>query len=153
MPLVHVIHKFVHFMFLFFDAVRSTRSDIAGVVRWLEDLSRKGADLAIQCRACGHDRTVAIGHALDIFCRRRWSTDWWDAHRRFRCRKCGSKDVKLDADLYGHALRRQRTPAKLAVVEERLRPGLRPPPPGVALSEWNRATEVERKRLVDRARS
>lgn len=109
-----------------------------------EDLSRKGVDLDIQCRACAHDRTVPIGHALDIFGRRRWSTDWGQAHGRFRCRKCGSKNVKLDADFYGHAVRRQRKPATLAVVEERLRPGLRPPPPGVPLAEWNRATEAER---------
>lgn len=90
MPLVLVIHKFVHFPFLFFYALQSSRSGMAGVVRWLEDLSRKGAYLLILCQACGHDRTVPIGHALDILSRRRWSTDWWDAHRRFRCRKGGS---------------------------------------------------------------
>ncbi|MGI4879262.1 MAG: hypothetical protein ACRYG4_17440 [Janthinobacterium lividum] len=126
---------------------------MAGVVRWLEDLSGKGADLLIQCRGCGHDRTVPISHALEIFGRRRWSTDWWAAHRRFRCRKCGSKHITLDADFYGHAVRQQRRPAVLAAVEETLRPGLRPPPPGVALAYWNRATEAERKKLVDRARS
>ena len=125
---------------------------MAGVVRWLEDLSRKRADLFIQCRSCGHGRTVAIGHALDIFSRRRWSTDWWEAHRRFRCRKCGSKNVKLDADFFGHAVRRQRAPAALSVVKETLRPGLRPPPPGVSLTEWNRATERERKKVAERAR-
>jgi DNA-directed RNA polymerase subunit RPC12/RpoP len=126
---------------------------MAGVVRSIEDLSRKGADLLIRCHACGHDRTVPIHQALDIFRRRLWSTDWWAAHRRFRCRKCGSKDIKLDADFYGHAVRRQRRPAVLAAVEETLRPGLKPPPPSVPLAEWNRATEAERKRLVDRARS
>ena len=126
---------------------------MAGVVQSLEDLSGKGADLLIQCKACGHDRTVPISPALDIFRRRHWSTDWWQAHRRFRCRKCGSKEIKLDADFYGQAVRRQRAPAVLAVVEETLRPGLRPLPPGIALTEWNRATESERKRLVARARS
>lgn len=79
--------------------------------------------------------------------------DWWPARRRFRCRKSGSKDIKLDADFYGCAVRRQRRLAVLAAVEETLRPGLRPPPPGVRLAEWNRVTETESKRLVDRARS
>ena len=51
------------------------------------------------------DRLRALG--VEIFTRHRWSTDWWHAHRRFRCRKCGSKDIKLDADFYGHAVRRQ----------------------------------------------
>jgi DNA-directed RNA polymerase subunit RPC12/RpoP len=96
---------------------------MAGVVQSLEDLSRKGADLLIQCRACGHDRTVLIDHALDIFRRRHRSTDWWQAHRRFRCRKCGSKDICKNADFYGHAVRRQRAPAALAVVKETLRLG------------------------------
>jgi len=45
------------------------------MVRWLEDLSGEGADLLIQCRGCGHDRTIPIGQALDIFSRHRWSTD------------------------------------------------------------------------------
>ena len=75
------------------------------------------------------------------------------AHNRFRCRKCGSKDARLDADFYGHALRRQSRPASLAVVPETLKPGLHPPPPGVRLAEWNRATERERKKLAERARS
>ena len=64
-----------------------------------------------------------------------------------------SKDIKLEADFYGHAVRRQRRPAVLAAVEETLRPGLRPPPPGVPLSQWNRATESERRKLVERAKS
>ena len=108
---------------------------MAGVVRWIEDLSGKGADLLIQCCGCGHDRTVPIGQALDIFTRHRWSTDWWHAHRRFRCRKCGSKDIKLDADFYGHAVCRQRRSPTLAAVKETIRPGLRPPPPDVPLAE------------------
>lgn len=68
------------------------------------------------------------------------------------CHKCGSKKVKLDADFYCHAVGRQRRPAVLTAVEETLRPGLKPQPPGVSLSLWNRATEAERKRQVDRAR-
>ncbi|TRW17723.1 hypothetical protein [Glacieibacterium frigidum] len=126
---------------------------MAGPVRSLDDLSNKGADLVIACRACGHDRTVAIEQVMAVFFRRRWSTDWSAAHQRFRCRKCGSKDVRLGVDFYGYAVRRQRRPAALAAVPVTLKPGLHPPPPGVSLSEWNRATERERKRLVDRARS
>lgn len=108
---------------------------MAGVVRCLEDLSGKGADRLSQCCGCGHDRTIPIGQALDIFSRHRWSTDWWQAHRRFRCRKYASKDIKLDVDFYGHAVRSQRRPPVPTAVKERLRPGLRPPPPGVPLAE------------------
>ena len=126
---------------------------MAGPVRSLEDLSIKGADLVIACRVCGHDRTVAIEQVMTIFRRRVWQTEWDQAHRRFRCRKCGSKDVRLDVDFYGYALRRQRRPAVLEVVPETLKPGLHPPPPGVSLLEWNRATERERRKLAERARS
>jgi hypothetical protein len=125
---------------------------MVGPVRSLDDLSNKGADLIVACRACGHDRSVAIEQVMSIFRRRGWQTDWRVAHGRFRCRKCGSKDVRLDADFYGHALRRQRRPASLSAVPETLKPGLHPPPPGVPLSEWNRATERERKKLAERAR-
>ena len=121
-------------------------------VRSLEDLSNKGADLVVACRACGHDRTIAIEQVMFIFRRRNWQTDWQLAHARFRCRKCGSKDIRLSVDFYGYALRHQRRPASLALVPETLRPGLHPPPPGVSLSEWNRATERERKKLAERAR-
>lgn len=140
---------------LVLDARRpwSYRPDMAGPVRSLEDLSGKGADLVVACCACGHDRTVAIEQVMLIFRRRQWQTDWRLAHARFRCRNCGSKDVRLDADFYGFALRRQRRPATLTAVPETLRPGLHPPPPGVALSVWNRASERERRRLVERSRS
>lgn len=126
---------------------------MAGPVRSLDDLSNKGADLTIACRACGHDRSVAIEQVITIFYRRRWETDWRLAHARFRCRRCGSKHVRLGVDFYGYALRRQRRPASLAVVPETLKPGLHPPSPGVLISEWNRATERERKKLTERARS
>jgi len=125
---------------------------MAGPVRSLEALSNTGADLIVACRACGHDRTVAIEQVVTIFQRRHWQTEWRMAHARFRCRKCGSKDVRLDVDFYGHALRKQHRSASLTLVPETLRPGLHPPPPGVSLSEWNRASERERKKLAERAR-
>ncbi|QXQ07429.1 hypothetical protein KX816_05225 [Sphingosinicellaceae bacterium] len=124
---------------------------MVGPVRSLDDLSAKGADLLIVCRACGHDRSVAIEQVAAIFHQRRWQTDWRAAHQRFRCRRCGSKDVRLDADFYGQALRKQRRPASLSAVPDALKPGLRPPPPGVSLPDWNRATERERKKLTDLA--
>lgn len=147
--------QLVLFLFLSAGCVEATTAIMVGPVRSLDDLSAKGADLLIACRACGHDRSVAIEQVMTIFHRRHWPTDWRDAHRRFRCRKCGGKDVRLDADFYGQALRKQRRPASLEVVPETLRPGLHPPPPGVSLTEWNRATERERKRkrLAERARS
>lgn len=129
------------------------RAAMVGLCKSLQELSTKGADLVVICNACGHDRTIAIERATRLFFVRGWSADWDRAHRRFRCRKCGSKDVRLDADFYGYALRHQRQAPTLVAVAETLRPGLRPPPPGVALADWNRATEAERKKMVDRARS
>ena len=126
---------------------------MAGPIRDLDDLSRKGADLRITCRDCGHSRSAAIWDVQRIFRNRMWSTDWTQVARRFRCRKCGSKHIAIGADFYGGAVRRQRQPAQLKGVPTVLRPGLRPPPPGVSLDEWNAADERERKRLVDRSRS
>lgn len=126
---------------------------MAGVCKSLLELSAKGADLVVICDACGHDRTVPIGQAVRLFWVRGWSTDWDQAHRRFRCRKCGAKTVRLDADFYGYAVRHQRRPVSLKAVAESVRPGLRAPPPGISIADWNRATEAERKKMVDRARS
>ncbi len=125
---------------------------MAGVVRYISDLERKGVDLFVKCQDCDHSRTISVARVVAMFRARGWSDDWYGAVKRFRCRECGSKNVHLDADFYGHALRRQRR-AKLEAVPETLRPGLRPPPPGISISEWNVATERERKRLVDRSRS
>ena len=112
------------------------------------------ADVAIACRDCRHSQTVAAGRIVKLFGERRWSTDWRAAHVRFRCSACGSKTVTLSPDFYSYSLRHQRErPGHLAAVPPALRPGLRPPPPGVSIEAWNAATERERKRLVDRARS
>jgi len=126
---------------------------MVGLCKSLQELSTKGAGLVVICSVCGHDRTIAIERATRLFFMGGWPSDWDRAHRRFRCRKCGSKDVRLDADFYGYALRHQRQAPTLVVVEKPLRPGLRPPPPGVAIADWNRATEAGRKKMVERARS
>ena len=128
---------------------------VAGPVKSLEQLSAKGADLTVRCRACGHDRTVPIEQALAIFRRRGWPTDWERVAVRFRCRTCGGKQAELGVSFYAYALRHQQVRGRpaLAAVPEQLRPGLRPPPPGVPIAEWNRASEAERKKMVERARS
>jgi len=126
---------------------------MAGPVRDLDDLSRKRADLRVACRDCGHARSLAIADVQRVFRHRMWSTEWGQIARRFRCRKCGSKHVAIGADFYGGAVRHQRQPAPLKAVPTTLRPGLRPPPPGVSIAEWNAADERERRRLVDRLRS
>lgn len=125
---------------------------MAGPIRDLEDLSRKRADLRISCRDCGHAGSIQIYQALDLFRRNRWSTDWYEVARRFWCRKCGSKRLGVSADFWGAAVRRQNSPPMLKAVPPSLRPGLRPPPPGVSIETWNAADERERKRLVERAR-
>lgn len=101
------------------------RYGMAGAVKSLEQLSAKGADLIVRCRACGHDRTVPIEQALAIFHRRGWPTDWERVAVRFRCRTCGGKQVQLGASFYAHALRHQQVRAAYALVAvpEQLRPG------------------------------
>ena len=102
----------------------------------------------------GTARRIAVGRLIRLFGDRGWSTDWREAHARFRCSRCGSKTVALSPDFYAFSLRRQRDrPNHLRPVPPALRPGLKPPPPGVSIEEWNAATERERKRLVDRSRS
>jgi len=131
------------------------RCVMAGAVRSLEQLSAQGADLIVRCRACGHERTVPIEQTLAIFRRRGWPTDRERVADRFRCRTCGAKQVDLGATFYAHALRDQQVRGRpaLAAVPEQVRTGLRPPPPGVKIAEWNRASEAQRKKMVERARS
>ena len=125
---------------------------MARVIQSLSDLIGKRVDLLIICSACDHRRTVDVARVVRLFANRGWSGDWRTAAKRFRCGQCGGKAIKLDADFYGAAVRRQHR-ATLAVVPPALLPGLRPPPPGVSIEDWNSASERERKRLVDRSRS
>lgn len=106
-------------------------------IRSLDELIGKGCDVAIGCRGCGHQAFEAPVTLVTVFRARGWQTGWREAPQRFRCARCRSKDVALT----------------LRFREETVRAGLRPPPPGVAISVWNRASEAERKRLVDRSRS
>ena len=127
---------------------------MAGPLHDLMQLSGK-ADVRINCRDCHHLTTVTIGKVLQLFRRRQWRTDWREAHTRFRCSQCDSKRIGIEPDFYEYELRRQRErkAGALQAVPAVLKPGLRPPPPGVSVEEWNGASERERKRLVDRARS
>ena len=117
---------------------------MTGLIRSLLDLSRKSADLRLSCCDCGHARTVAIGDAMRIITIYGWSTGWHLVARRLRCRRCGSKPIAIAAHSWGAAVRKQRAPAQLSVAPTTLRPGLKPPPPGVTTEEWNAATDRER---------
>lgn len=127
---------------------------MAGPLHDLMQLMGK-ADLRIKCAECRHDVVVAIGRILSLFRRRGWPTGWREAHLRFRCSQCGSKRLTLSPDFYERSVRRQQEKrgGHLTPVAAALRPGLHPPPPGVSIEAWNTASERERKRLVERARS
>ena len=126
---------------------------MAGPIRDLDALARKGADVRLSCRDCGEARSVAVWDGQRVFRDRVWWTDWSQVARHLRCRKCGSKHIGIGADFYGGAMRRQHAPAQLKAVLTTLRPGLKPTPPGVSIEDWNAADERERKRFVDRLRS
>ena len=126
---------------------------MAGPLHDLDALERKGADVRISWRDCGQARSVAVWDVQRIFRNRMWWTDWSQVAKRLRYRKCGLKHIGIGADFYGGAMRRQHAPAQLKAVLTTLRPGLKPPPPGVSIEYWNAADERERKRFVDRLRS
>ena len=127
---------------------------MAGLLHDLMQLSGK-VDVRIKCRDCHHLTIVVIGKILQLFRRLQWLTGWREANTRFRCSQCGSKRVSIEPDFCEYELRRQREKkaGALQAVPAALKLGLRPPPPGVSVEEWNIASERERKRLVDRARS
>lgn len=121
---------------------------MAGPLHDLTQLTGK-ADLGVACRDCRHGETIDIDRIVRRFVARTWSTGWRAAHARFRCSVCGSKAVVLTPNFHSWG---QRHPIERRPPAATLRPGLRPPPPGVSIAAWNAADERERKRLVDRSR-
>jgi hypothetical protein len=58
---------------------------MAGPIRSLDDLARKGFDLNVTCPCGKYDRTIAITEVRRLFRLLRRSEDWSGAHRRWRC--------------------------------------------------------------------
>ena len=61
----------------------------------IADFTRHGYRLRIDCRSCGR---LAIINPLEItmLCQRRnWSKQIDAIERRFRCTKCGKRDVRI----------------------------------------------------------
>jgi hypothetical protein len=64
---------------------------MAGPIRSLDDLARKGFDLNVSCPCGRYDRTIAIAEVRRLFRLLRRSEDWSGAHRRWRCSWCGKR--------------------------------------------------------------
>src|SRR6266851_3344954 len=64
---------------------------MAGPIRSLDDLARKGFDLNVTCKACGYSRTIPIEDARLMLHARGWSDAWEGVARRFRCSWCGAR--------------------------------------------------------------
>jgi len=65
-------------------------------VRTIRDIDESGCDLRLWCYACQHT-AVIDGIIWMDFEDKGWALDVASARRRFRCKRCGSKDVLLVA--------------------------------------------------------
>ena len=107
----------------------------------------KGFDLTVYCVPCYKRKrrtepvVIPIDVALALFRAMGWKQEWRLAHDRFRCRVCGKK-----AAAFGYA-HKGSEPTPCPVTE------LRPPPKGVRARDWYSASEIERRRLANAARS
>jgi hypothetical protein len=71
---------------------------MAGPIRSLDDLARKGFDLNIKCPCGKYERTIPIAEVKAAFRAAGRSEEWRTAHKRWRCAWCGSRvDVRLAA--------------------------------------------------------
>ena len=95
---------------------------MAGPIRTLDDLARKGFDLNVKCPCGKYERTIPIAEVRALFRKLKRSEAWRDAHRRWRCAWCGSRvDVRLAA--YPAA-----PPGALDVIRAAALPGRQPQP-------------------------
>jgi hypothetical protein len=64
---------------------------MAGPIRSLDDLARKGFDLNVECQSCGYSRTIPIAEARLMIRARSWPEIWEGLWKRFRCSWCGAR--------------------------------------------------------------
>ena len=96
---------------------------MAGPIRTLDDLARKGFDLNVRCPCGKYERTIPIAEIRAAFRAVGRSEDWQDAHRRWRCAWCGSRLERVRLAAYPAA-----APAALEVVRAAALPGRQPQP-------------------------
>ena len=96
---------------------------MAGPIRSLDDLARKGFDLNIKCPCGKYERTIPIAEVRAAFRERGRSEEWHDAHRRWRCAWCGSRVERVKLAAYPAT-----PPQALAVIRQASLPGRTPQP-------------------------
>jgi hypothetical protein len=102
---------------------------MAGPIRSLDDLARKGFDLNVKCPCGKYERTIPIADVKAAFRAAGRSQEWRTAHRRWRCAWCGSRvDVRLAA--YPAA-----PPEALEVIRQAALPGREPQPSRQAVQD------------------
>jgi hypothetical protein len=96
---------------------------MAGPIRSLDDLARKGFDLNVKCPCGKWERTIPIAKVRALFRERGRSEDWADAHRRWKCCWCGSPVRRVKLAAYPAA-----PPGALDVIRQASLPGRQPQP-------------------------
>jgi hypothetical protein len=102
---------------------------MAGPIRSLDDLARKGFDLNVKCPCGKYERTIPIAEVRAAFRAAGRSEAWHGANKRWRCAWCGSRvDVRLAA--YPAA-----PPEALEVIKQAALPGRQPQPSRQAVQD------------------
>lgn len=108
----------------------------------LEDLERWSSELRIRCPKCKHEALYLARDMVRLFKSERWNTSLDVAPYRFRCSLCGHKPCKMS----GNSI-------DFDMPEVRPRPKhLQPAPYGLDPEQWAKATDAERKKMLDRLR-
>ena len=73
---------------------------MAGPIRTLDDLARKGFDLNVKCPCGKYERTIPIAEVRALFRALGRSEDWEAAHWRWRCAWCGGRVARVKLAAY-----------------------------------------------------
>lgn len=120
-------------------------------LRTFADYARYGCHVRITCIACGRTAVFEPQALAMYFRKRNWNSALDIAHIRFCCtgapgdaKGCGSRDVRISPQSNGLPLRPE-PPRPMRIMRSAC-------PAGIDLTDWDRADEIERKKLVDRLR-
>lgn len=60
----------------------------------IDDFMRFGTDIDVECR-CGHTETLPYLPICLYFAKKEWNTGLGAAIKRFKCKKCGGRPIRL----------------------------------------------------------
>ena len=103
---------------------------MAGPIRSLDDLARKGFDLNVKCPCGKWERTIPIAEVRAAFRKVGRSEAWHAAHLRWRCAWCGSRVDRVKLAAYPSA-----PPEALEVIKQAALPGREPQPSRQAVQD------------------